>query len=198
MESESIQMRRLMLLTFLPNFLADSTLIPSSRKLQEPMKIHSWDAGVILLQLQIAVDRYKTRFASFSQVFLSIDSSYTDSLINAMRYSISNKNNKVIKEGLADVEMLSQNSMMSPLYTSDDVINTPSLITLTSLLYIEEEGFYAFRIRSNNPDPSVCITSFLQLTPIHYHINSISLLTARLTISSSPSTTLLSTIAGSF
>ena len=74
-----------------------------------------------------------------------------------MRYTISNKDEKIIKEGLADVEMLSQDSMMSPLYMSDDDINTSSIITLTSLLYIEEEGFYAFRIRSNNPNPSVYI-----------------------------------------
>ena len=76
-----------------------------------------------------------------------------------MRYSILKKDHGILKEGLAEVEVLSQDSMMSPLYTSDDVINTPSIITLTSLLYIEEEGFYAFRIRSNNPDSSVHVNS---------------------------------------
>ena len=114
-----------------------------------------------------------------------------------MRYSISKKDHGIIKEGLAEVEVLSQDSMMSPLYTSDDVINTPYIITLTSLLYIEKEGFYAFRIRSNNPDPSVHVNSSIPITH-SFHSSSRFLLTTRLTSSLSQSTALLCTIAGSF
>ena len=76
-----------------------------------------------------------------------------------MRYSI-HKKDGVIKEGLVAIDQLSGDDMMSPLYIDDETVDMPITINLQSYLYISEEGFYAFRIRSNNPDPSVCPIPF--------------------------------------
>lgn len=93
-------------------------------------------------------------FALFLRVIAFDSYWYLDSLINAMRYSI-HKKDGIIKEGLTAIDQLSGDDMMSPLYTDDETVDMPITINLQSYLYISEEGFYAFRIRSNNPDSSV-------------------------------------------
>ena len=92
-----------------------------------------------------------------------------------MRYSIHNKDG-IIKEGLAAIEKLSGDDMMSPLYTDDETVDMPITINLQSYLYISEEGFYAFRIRSNNPDSSVRpIPFFFFIKLFHPHFPPLSL-----------------------
>ena len=57
-----------------------------------------------------------------------------------------------LKEGIATLNELEASDMSSPLYTRDDNVNFRTSVTLRSHLYINEAGYYTFRVRSNNPN----------------------------------------------
>lgn len=83
--------------------------------------------------------------------------SYLDSTINGLRYQIRDAQNitSIVKAGIASSTVLSSEGMMSPLYTDMNSVNNDVLITLRCHLYMNEKGFYSFRIRSNNPHHEV-------------------------------------------
>ena len=97
-----------------------------------------------------------TRFVFSTQVRV-VTSCYLDSAINGLRYQIQDAENftTIFKTGITSVEALSSKGMMSPLYMDMNSLNTPILITLRSYLYMNEKGFYAFRLHSNNPHTEV-------------------------------------------
>ena len=77
-----------------------------------------------------------------------------DVTANGLRYSVVQKElaETPLKEGIATLGELEASDMSSPLYTRDDNVNLLTSVTLRSYLYIDEAGYYAFRLRSNNPN----------------------------------------------
>lgn len=77
-----------------------------------------------------------------------------DVTTNGLRYSVVQKELAVtpLKEGIVTLDELEASDMSSPLYTRDDNVNLQTSVILQSHLYIDEAGYYAFRVRSNNPN----------------------------------------------
>lgn len=85
-----------------------------------------------------------------------------DSTIHGLRYSLTQEDllESPVKEGIATLSELEASDMSSPLYTRDDNVNRMTTVVLQSYLYIDESGYYAFRVRSNNPNDVDAIHSF--------------------------------------
>lgn len=75
-------------------------------------------------------------------------------MMNGLRYSVVQKDlsDSPLKEGIATLRELEASDMSSPLYTLDDNVNRVTTVVLQSYLFIDESGYYAFRVRSNNPN----------------------------------------------
>ena len=117
------------------------------------MKGHWMVVTATVFEYGIAMAAYLVR--SVCTIRVSMLFMYNlDVTANGLRYSVVQKElaETPLKEGIATLNELEASDMSSPLYTRDDNVNFRTSVTLRSHLYINEAGYYTFRVRSNNPN----------------------------------------------